>query len=478
MKRFIVLATVLTLALGAIVKADPTVAEVTHSEFQAVDESGEHTYSATDKVVLEGILLHNPADMLDPTPDDTITDTFNISGQWQIFFQGEGDDHAGTAVWLGQLYNNLPWVAPEGGYSNEEFIAELSRLNAAQFSPGDRIRVTGYYLSYNGKLNINEQHNKNPDHDFTIELVERGVGLPRPEVVTLDELKDADDDFIFDPNRQTGCEYYQARLIKIEDVYFADANDWGPREEVVITDGTKTFGVKFGRGNGIYAGSNNLTEPFDVIGIMDQESPYLIDGYRLYVMNYDGNGSVLASPEHRMADKKDDTDQNWANSLTVWSGNIENYNGTRTGADALAYVLGPPDSDVDGNGYAWDAGDNDYVAGWKGKGDASFTVYFESALLNVDGDDLVVKLYGGANSKADVYGSIDGSSFEIIGSIVGMKGQIPGKPGFFHEAGASGLDRYVTLDFGTLDNLHYIRFDRAVSGEGSGMFFDAVGSVL
>jgi len=306
MKSLIVLTTVLSLALGVVAKADPTVAKVAHSEFQAVDASGEHVYNATDKVILEGILLHNPADMLDPTPDDTITDTFNISGQWQIFFQGEGDDHAGTAVWLGQLYNNLPWVAPEGGYSNEEFIAELSRLNAAQFSPGDRIRITGYYLSYNGKLNINEQHNKNPDHDFSIEVVERGVGLPRPEVVTLDELKNVEDGFIFDPNRQRGGEYYQGRLIKIEDVYFVDANGWGPHGELVITDGTKTFGVKLGRGNGIYAGSNNLTEPFDIIGIMDQESPELTSGYRLYVMNYDGNGSVLAGREHRLADKPGD----------------------------------------------------------------------------------------------------------------------------------------------------------------------------
>ncbi len=306
MRRFIVLAAVLSLALGAIVKADPTVSEVTHSEFQAVDATGEHVYNATDKVILEGILLHNPADMLDPTPDDTITDTFNISGQWQIFFQGEGEDHAGTAAWLGQLYNNLPWVAPDGGYTNEEFIMELSRLNAAQFSAGDRIRVTGYYLSYNGKLNINEQHNKNPNHDFTVELLERGVGLPHPEVVTLDELKNGDDNFIFDPNRQRGCEYYQGRLTKIEDVYFVDANDWGPHGELVITDGIKTFGVKLGRGNGIYAGSNNLTEPFDIIGIMDQESPDLTRGYRLYVMNYDGNGSVLACREHRMADKPGD----------------------------------------------------------------------------------------------------------------------------------------------------------------------------
>jgi len=166
--------------------------------------------------------------------------------------------------------------------------------------------VTGYFLSYNGKLNINEQHNKNPDHDFTIELIERGVGLPRPEVVTLDDLKDVDDECFFDPTRQTGGEYHQARLIKIENVSFADANDWGPHGELVITDGLKTLAVKLGCGNGIYAGSNNLTEPFDVIGIMDQESPNLTDGYRLYVMNYDGNGSVLASREHRRADKPGD----------------------------------------------------------------------------------------------------------------------------------------------------------------------------
>jgi len=310
MKRFIVLAAVLTLAPVGVAKAEPTVAQVTHSEFQAVDATGEHTYNATDKVILEGILLHNPAEMLDPTPDDTITETFNLGGTWQIFFQGEEGDHAGTAVFLGQLYNNLPWVAPDGGYSNDGFIAELTRLNAAQFSPGDRIRVTGYFLSYKGKLNVNEQHNKNPEHDFTIELMERGVGLPRPEVVTLDELKDSNDSFIFDRKRQIGCEHYQARLIKIEDVYFADATDWGPDGELVITDGIKTLPVKLGRSNGIYAGSNNLAEPFDVIGIMDQESTDLKSGYRLYVMNYDGNGCVLASREHHLADKPGDVNLN------------------------------------------------------------------------------------------------------------------------------------------------------------------------
>jgi hypothetical protein len=308
MKRFIISTLVLGLFCIGTVKADATVAEVTHAEFQAVDATGEHTYNDTQKVVLEGILLHNPADMLDPTADDTITETYNLGGQWQFFFQGEGDDHAGTAVYMAQLYNNLPWVAPDGGYTNQEFVEELNRLNAAQFSPGDRIRVTGYYLSYKGKLNINEQHSNNPDHDFTIELVERAVGLPRPELVTLDELKDDNNEFIFDPSRQFGCEYYQARLIKIEGVSFADANDWAPNGEIIITNGTKTFPVKLGRGNGLYPGSNNLNDTFDIIGILDQESTDLTGGYRLYVMNYDGNGSVLASYEHRRADEPDAPD--------------------------------------------------------------------------------------------------------------------------------------------------------------------------
>jgi hypothetical protein len=127
--------------------ADPSVATVTHRQFQAVDASGEQTYTATQKVTLEGIVLHNPADMLDPTPDDTIIEAFNLGAQWQLFFQGDRADHAGTAVYLAQ--------------------------------------------------------------------------------------------------------------------------------------------------------------PFDVIGILDQESTDLRSGYRLYVMNYDGNGHVLASYEHRMADVRE-----------------------------------------------------------------------------------------------------------------------------------------------------------------------------
>ena len=294
----------IVLTVGGLSLGDPSVAPVTHGEFQAVGSTGEQTYQATQKVTLEGIVLHNPADLLNPTPDDTITQMYNLGAQWQLFFQGEGDDHAGTTVYLAQLYDNLPWVMPGGGYSNDEFIAELARINAAQFSPGDRIRVTGWFLSYKGKMNINEQHYNNPDHDFTIELVARGVGLPRPEVVSLDELKDDQDRFVFDPARLVGGEYHQGRLIKVEDVNVVDARGWGPDATLTVTNGKKTLPVKLGRGNGVYPGSFNLTQPCDVIGILDQDSTDLRSGYRLYVMNYDGNGQVLASYEHRMADQR------------------------------------------------------------------------------------------------------------------------------------------------------------------------------
>jgi hypothetical protein len=295
--------TLIGLTLSGLSWGESWATRITHREFQAVSGSGEQTYKATQKVILEGIVLHNPADMLDPTPDDTITQMYNLGGQWQLFFQGEGNDHAGTAVYLAQLYDNLPWVMPGGGYSNQTFIAELARINAAQFSVGDRIRVTGWFLSYKGKYNINEQHNNNPDHDFTIELVARGVGLPKPKVVPLDELKDDQDRFVFDAARLVGGEYHQGRLIKVEDVNVVDAKGWGPDGMLTVTNGTKTLPIKLGRGNGIYPGSFNLSQPLDVIGILDQESTDLRSGYRLYVMNYDGNGQVLASYEHRMADQ-------------------------------------------------------------------------------------------------------------------------------------------------------------------------------
>jgi hypothetical protein len=267
----------------------------THQQVQSVDEDGYGNHpdlKTNNKVTVEGIILNRPDFMLDATPDQNALD---VGGKWQIYLQGEGDDHAGTAIWMGQCYDNV-WGG-SGTYTDQEWLDEIYRLNhdpctGYEFAPGDRVRVTGLLKFYGGKTNINERHNIDPDYDLTIELLEAAVGLPQPEVITLDDVKDGSDNFIFDPNREFGCEYYQGRLVKINDVNFVDANSWGPDATLTITDGQKTFPLKLGIGWGIRQGSNNLVEPFDVVGIFDQEGG-LKDNYRIWVLNYDGNGRVL-----------------------------------------------------------------------------------------------------------------------------------------------------------------------------------------
>ncbi|MFA5239022.1 MAG: hypothetical protein WC476_04845 [Phycisphaerae bacterium] len=312
MKKIDVVLVVL-LTISSIAFADDPCTPVTHQQLQAVDQDGVGTYNAEGKVIIEGIILNNPADMVDPTANYQ-AEPVDMGGQWQIFVQGRGDDHAGTAVYMGQNYELLPWIyPPDGSYTDPNWIKEMKRLNASQFGPGDKVRVTGYYMFYKGKTNINERHESSDANNFTIELLENGAGLPRPEVITLDDVKDVNDDFIFDPDRTIGCEYYQGRLVRINDVSFVgDANNWAPDAELQITDGAKTFTVKLGLGTGIYAGSNNLTAPFDVIGIFDQEAAGwpadCTTGYRIWVMDYDGNGSVLSGREHRRAAKPGDAD--------------------------------------------------------------------------------------------------------------------------------------------------------------------------
>jgi len=226
--------------------ADPCT-PATHQEFQAVDGSGAGTYSVSGKVILEGIVLNKPGDMVDPTADYQQIPT-DMGGEWQIFIQGQGEDHAGTAVYMGQNYELLSWIDIGGSYDDVNWISEMERLNSEQFSPGDLVCVTGYYLFYKGKTNVNERHSNVDSNDFTIEVLEHGVGLPRPEVVELGELKDGDDEFIFDSSRQSGCEHYQGMLVRINDVSFSDANGWGPDGVVTVTDGVKTFAVKLGLG--------------------------------------------------------------------------------------------------------------------------------------------------------------------------------------------------------------------------------------
>ena len=77
----------------------PRLPKLLISSFRRLTSDGVGTYDATDKVTITGIVLNNPEEMLDPTPS-----TSGMGGQWQVYIEGEGSDHAGTAVYMAQNY--------------------------------------------------------------------------------------------------------------------------------------------------------------------------------------------------------------------------------------------------------------------------------------------------------------------------------------------------------------------------------------
>jgi len=283
-----------------------------HSDYQAVDAEGMATFPLVEPIKVRGILLNAPEYMLDTAPGAPVF----IGGQWQVFVQAvdwpdtaaDDDDFGGTCLWLGQYIGRVTGNHPAGSYDDQEFQAEMDRLNYDPltghfFRPGDlvEVRARAPGLAYRGKTNINEQHSKVPEADFDLVLVEPGVGLPEPELVTLSDLKDADDDFIFDASRTTGCERYQGALVAIQDVTFVDDGAWGAGAAMEITDGTgRTFPVILG----LHPGFSEMGPPvgaFTVVGIMDQEDSDggdgLKDGYRLWLMRYDGSDVIgVAGP--------------------------------------------------------------------------------------------------------------------------------------------------------------------------------------
>ena len=301
MRNCLTLCVLIGPAFAGLSWGDPSVAMVTHEELQAVDADGVATYAATDKVIITGIILNNPEDILNSTPGPA---TGYMGGEWQIFIQGEGDDHAGTAVYMAQYGAK---VGGDGIYSDKDWLGELSRINhdpntGYMFAAGDRVKVTGWYKFFKGKLNINEKHNIESMFDFQIELIEPAAGLPQAECITLDMVEAKDDQYIFDQTRLTGCEYYQSRRVRVNDVNIVDPDKWVANGKITIKDRTgRDFLVQLGIGSGFteYACP---TGQIDVIAIFDQESTNYApcqDGYRLWVPNYDGNGLVLTDRGYR-----------------------------------------------------------------------------------------------------------------------------------------------------------------------------------
>jgi len=267
------------LGLGAALLAMAGAARAeTNWELQAVDANGQCTYWKVDAgappgpdelVVVEGICLNNPGDMLD------------TASQWQIIVQGEGDDLGGTTAWAGKFYQTTLWDA------------ELARLAAGGLAEGDRVRLTGYAMSVGGKANINERHSPAPQMDFEVTVLAAGVGLPEPEPTTLAELNS------FDPTRLTGGERYQSRRITVEDVVVAELVDgaWGSNGHVLIADAESPDQQITLRLCNVDFGSQAPRTAFRIIGLCGQEPQFaptpvpgtgLVDGYEIWVTRADG----------------------------------------------------------------------------------------------------------------------------------------------------------------------------------------------
>ncbi len=154
---------------------------------------------------------------------------------------------------------------------------------------------------------------------------------------------------------------------------------------------------------------------------------------------------------------------NWADEVIDYSANIQSYGGELMGPSTEWWLTGPPDADVDGDGYAWGTGDQDTVAGWRaGLPDEYITMYWEAGIPNLPGDDLFIHLYSGPGAGAAVFASVDGTGFDLVGTIGG---------------GTAGYLRCEAFDFGGLfaDDVHYVKVLRTASGPQTGMFFDAFG---
>ena len=326
-----------------------TVQIVPHSTLQAVHPDGRSAYTGGFPLRVIGIALHNTEDWLDPTPGYTPTfQPGQMGGQAELFVQAldrstldllgveyyDPADFGGTAAWIGQNYGNLPWKGDSYfSYTDAEWTAELGRLNffggdgvTDPIRAGDLVEIRARAgLHYAGKLNINEQHEKDPAKDFEVVRLVAGFGLPAPALITLEDLKNPDDTHIFDPTRATGGERYQATRVQIQNVWTDASQSWLAGSDLWVTDGTRTFQIRLGN-NPSFDGTPwfDVAEPFDVVGVMNQsatDGTYSTDGYYLIVMN--ATDFFVPPPVIVAAESRKTHGDAGIFDIDVWAGEIE-----------------------------------------------------------------------------------------------------------------------------------------------------------
>lgn len=271
----------------------------THTNLQSVTAAGTSAWGGSLPFLIRGVILNDPATMLDPAYVTNAFDEGVMGGQWQLFIQAaDSGDRGGTALWLGQNYNSIGPFIPEGNHYDEDtWTQELFRLTfdtntLTRFQPGDLVEVyANQSLFYGGKRNVNEAHRIDPANNFYMSLVQAGYGLPEPEVIVLSNLVTSGTNQIFDQTRETGGERYQGARVRIDGLQmttnYYGTNGWGQTAWAdrlcTVTDGEGRF--------------FNLRMPladlgpvpngwFSAVGILNQESGSGSDGtygYELFV---------------------------------------------------------------------------------------------------------------------------------------------------------------------------------------------------
>ena len=278
----------------------------TVTNLEAVDANGVSTWNGSFPIVLTGVLLTDPSEMLDATPDylpwDDGANIYNLGGQWQVFVQVvTNGDRGGVECWMAQDYGNLPWEPHDGSdsYTDDAWTAEVNRVShdpatGHAFHKGDLVTITANgSLFYGGMQNINEEHSTDPAYDFTISLVATNFGLPAPEVISLSSvistnLSPTGHYDIFDPTRATGGEHWQGMRVRINGLTLVTTNGWNTNSDwdsryCTATDGE---GRQFPLIHPLYDIGPAPTNQFNATGVFLQESGSGTDGtfgYELFV---------------------------------------------------------------------------------------------------------------------------------------------------------------------------------------------------
>ena len=259
---------------------------VTHQDLQAVTNDGSSAWTETFPFTIQGVILNDPEEMLDPAYNPEATGVPN-GGQFQQFIQAVADgDRGGTALFMAQMS-----FIPGNNYDEAGWSNEMQRVmfdgTGRKFRKGDLVEVTARKaIFYNGKRNINEAHSTSVSNNFDIALVQANVGVPPAEAITLADLKHPDDSAIFDETRATGGEHWQGMRVRLDGIRLADTNGWG---QAAWGDRVCTAADDTGRTLPLRMPRTDLGDPpatstwFSAVGILNQEGGSWTNGYELFV---------------------------------------------------------------------------------------------------------------------------------------------------------------------------------------------------